>query len=189
MLVGGLRLGRSSADALLLAFSFDADPCPRHHPRPGTDGVPEINQTCAVQTGCFPGDTAGFPVTISGPNACSGDPVTTCTVASGGAGVLAPQILNVTVENGTIRGTGSSGIVLGKSGRVRDLVLIDNGNNGIECLNGCQVLESTVQRTGANGIYQRSVTPQAEIGGSRFVGNVVSGNGAVGSPPRIRRCS
>ena len=28
------------------------------------DGVLEINQTCAVNTGCFPGDTAGFPVTI-----------------------------------------------------------------------------------------------------------------------------
>lgn len=28
------------------------------------DGVYEISQTCAVQTGCFPGDTAGFPVTI-----------------------------------------------------------------------------------------------------------------------------
>jgi hypothetical protein len=29
------------------------------------DGVLEINQTCAVKTGCFSGDTAGFPVTIS----------------------------------------------------------------------------------------------------------------------------
>ncbi|MEZ4333128.1 MAG: hypothetical protein R3F35_15315 [Myxococcota bacterium] len=29
-------------------------------------GVAEINQTCAVLTGCFPGDTAGFPVTIDG---------------------------------------------------------------------------------------------------------------------------
>ncbi len=29
-----------------------------------TDGVLEINQTCAVQTGCFAGDTAGFPVEI-----------------------------------------------------------------------------------------------------------------------------
>lgn len=28
------------------------------------DGVNEINQTCAVQTGCFAGDNAGFPVTI-----------------------------------------------------------------------------------------------------------------------------
>ena len=30
-----------------------------------SDGVLEINQTCAVQTGCFAGDTAVFPVTIS----------------------------------------------------------------------------------------------------------------------------
>ena len=31
-----------------------------------SDGVLEINQTCAVQTGCFAGDTAGLPVTIDG---------------------------------------------------------------------------------------------------------------------------
>ena len=30
------------------------------------DGVLEINQACAVNTGCFPGDTGGFPVTIDG---------------------------------------------------------------------------------------------------------------------------
>ncbi len=29
-----------------------------------TDGVLEINQACAVNTGCFPGDAAGFPVKI-----------------------------------------------------------------------------------------------------------------------------
>jgi hypothetical protein len=29
------------------------------------DGVLEINQTCAVNTGCFAGDTAGFPITIN----------------------------------------------------------------------------------------------------------------------------
>jgi hypothetical protein len=28
-------------------------------------GVLEINQACATRTGCFPGDAAGFPVTIS----------------------------------------------------------------------------------------------------------------------------
>lgn len=28
-------------------------------------GVIEINQTCATRTGCFEGDTAGFPVTLS----------------------------------------------------------------------------------------------------------------------------
>ncbi len=31
------------------------------------DGVVEINQVCAVQTGCLSGDAAGFPVTIDRP--------------------------------------------------------------------------------------------------------------------------
>ena len=36
-------------------------------PALAVDGVVEINQTCAVQTGCFSGDTAGYPVTITQP--------------------------------------------------------------------------------------------------------------------------
>jgi hypothetical protein len=36
-------------------------------PALAVDGVLEINQTCAVQTGCFAGDTAGFPVIITTP--------------------------------------------------------------------------------------------------------------------------
>ncbi len=35
-------------------------------PTLAVDGVLEINQTCAVHTGCLSGDTPGFPVTISG---------------------------------------------------------------------------------------------------------------------------
>ena len=35
-------------------------------PALASDGVLEINQTCAVDTGCFPGDEPGFPVTITG---------------------------------------------------------------------------------------------------------------------------
>ncbi len=31
----------------------------------GSDGVLEINRSCAVQTGCFPGDAPGFPVTLT----------------------------------------------------------------------------------------------------------------------------
>ncbi len=34
-------------------------------PALAVDGVGEINQTCATQTGCFSGDSAGFPVTIT----------------------------------------------------------------------------------------------------------------------------
>ncbi|MEE8164569.1 MAG: right-handed parallel beta-helix repeat-containing protein [Myxococcota bacterium] len=35
-------------------------------PALAVDGVAEINQSCAVQTGCFGGDAAGYPVTIDG---------------------------------------------------------------------------------------------------------------------------
>ncbi len=36
-------------------------------PVQASDGALEINQTCAVETGCFAGDAAGYPVTISAP--------------------------------------------------------------------------------------------------------------------------
>jgi len=36
-------------------------------PAGAVDGVLEINQTCAVQTGCFAGDAPGFPVAIAQP--------------------------------------------------------------------------------------------------------------------------
>lgn len=35
-------------------------------PALASDGILEINQTCALNTGCFAGDAAGFPVTIDG---------------------------------------------------------------------------------------------------------------------------
>jgi len=35
-------------------------------PALAVDGVLEINQTCAKQTGCFSGDSPGYPVTITG---------------------------------------------------------------------------------------------------------------------------
>lgn len=34
-------------------------------PALAADGIREINHTCAIQTGCFPGDTPGYPVSIS----------------------------------------------------------------------------------------------------------------------------
>lgn len=44
---------------LLVSFAVAA-------PALAGNGVLEINQTCAMQTGCFPGDGPGFPITIDG---------------------------------------------------------------------------------------------------------------------------
>lgn len=57
-----LQLDRATpsfyAFGLFLAFFIAS-------PSFSADGVLEINQTCAVDTGCFAGDTAGLPVTIN----------------------------------------------------------------------------------------------------------------------------
>jgi len=44
---------------MLLVFVFST-------PALSSDGVLEINQTCAVNTGCFAGDAPGYPITIDG---------------------------------------------------------------------------------------------------------------------------
>lgn len=61
-----------------------------------SDGVLEINQTCAIQTGCFPGDTAGFPVTI----ATRGSYRLTSSLSYSGSGNVGIQInvANVAVD-------------------------------------------------------------------------------------------
>lgn len=49
---------RAAVSALLLLLGVS--------PALASEGVLEINQTCAVRTGCFSGDAAGLPVTIDG---------------------------------------------------------------------------------------------------------------------------
>jgi hypothetical protein len=55
------RLTLGSVLAFALSLGLAAPPAAH-----ATDGVAEINHTCAVQTGCFPGDSAGYPITIDG---------------------------------------------------------------------------------------------------------------------------
>jgi len=60
------------------------------------DGVLEINQTCAALSGCFPGDTAGFPVTI--------DPTTGAATSVGSTGLRNPTGLAFDPTSGTLFG-------------------------------------------------------------------------------------
>lgn len=56
----GFRPASVVRSALVLALAIVPS-----GPAFATDGVREINQTCAVQSGCFDGDPPGFPVTIT----------------------------------------------------------------------------------------------------------------------------
>ncbi|MBW2423415.1 MAG: hypothetical protein JRG86_04165 [Deltaproteobacteria bacterium] len=106
-------------------------------PALATDGVLEISQTCALETGCFPGDSAGLPVSINAAasyvltsNLTASDPDSNAVgllvndialdlnghairgpaAGVGGSGVHAENRYNITVRNGRIWGFGLAGI-------------------------------------------------------------------------------
>lgn len=136
------------------------------------DGVIEINQVRADAGGVTPGDAPGFPVTLSqaGSYRLTGnltvpDRETTAiqvtsddvsidlngfallgpNIANGfGRGVSASGRTNIQVRNGTIRGMGERGLLLGNRAVVEDLRSLQN-------LDGIEVgIDSRVSRSSAN---------------------------------------
>jgi hypothetical protein len=113
-------------------------------PALAVDGVLEINETCAVETGCFAGDTAGFPVRITAPgsyrltsNLTYASPNQNAIfIEGGGAGstidlngfaIVGPatceRVLNVT----TCSGTGTGNVSAVSSSNLADGVTVKNG--------------------------------------------------------------
>lgn len=172
----------------------------------GVDGVIEINQASALAGGVTSGDTAGFPVTISEKgsyrltgnltvNGGSQNAVTitqsdvtldlngftigcqgTCS-GNGIASTNGPNSNNLTIRNGIVRGMAGDGINVGMDGKIEDMVVADNGGNGISlssvgnysrvvvrstvkgntgngvvCVSNCQVVDSFIVKNGARGI-------------------------------------
>lgn len=136
-------------------------------PVQAVDGVLEINQTCAVQTGCFAGDTAGFPVTIgqAGSYRLTGNLEVPSTTADG-IEVLAEGVTldlngfrlegpgsgsgngvegegDLVVRNGFVRSFGARGIVL-TGGIVEDMVVSLNGGDGISSTEGKTLVRGCV---------------------------------------------
>ncbi len=135
------------------------------------DGVIEINQTCAVQTGCFAGDTAGLPVTIGAagsyrltsnlviPNDdTDGIRITTSDVGIdlNRFAVISSFCLN---ENGSCRpnaGTGTGIKVTTTSSRgisVRNGSITGLGDRGVQLGEQAEVSDLLVRWNGGDGIY------------------------------------
>ncbi len=110
------------------------------------EGAREISQVCAVDTGCFPGDSAGFPVTITaaGSYVLTGDLQVPDENTSG----IFVQTPNATVDLGgfeirgvtTCSGTplvcspssgNGTGLVIGEGGRVLNGTVIGMGLAGV----------------------------------------------------------
>jgi len=188
---GLARLAAPLVAALLLAAAG---------PAWAVDGVLEINQTCATQTGCFAGDTAGFPVDIgaSGSYRLTSNlsvPLTSLTAIDIGAGRVNLDLNGFTVSCGPgCTGTGAT-LILGRG----DLTSVSNGiveraaNAGIDLQGvGSSVDRVTVVSSAGPGISAGSgcrVTNSIVRGGSvgilvlddcQVQGNVVSFSGDVG---------
>jgi parallel beta-helix repeat protein len=121
------------------------------------DGILEINQTCAVQTGCLGSDAPGFPVTLGAP----GSYVLTSDLEppSRGTSAIFTATSDIVLDlNGfsiryTVSGPGTAAAVLGSVRMtVRNGNVLNAGGNGIELGNGAEVVETRVQNSGGDGI-------------------------------------
>lgn len=184
-----------------IAFAFSAA---------ASDGVYEINQTCALQTGCFPGDSAGFPVTIASSGAYRLTSNLRSSAPLGSTVHIAVRDVDLDLNEFVIRcsvlnfpsfnpcsdspHTGAGGIdaAAGTTGvRVRNGVVRDMGSHGILLRGSGEVEGIRAVGNAANGILlgRGSVKDCTATGNGvngiettrgRISGNTASENGAAG---------
>lgn len=155
------------------------------------DGVLEINQICAVQTGCFAGDTAGLPVTITAsgsyrltsnlpvPNEnTDGILVSTSSVSIDLAGfeiagpvVCAGSPLACAPATGTGSGVERT-LATNRGISVRNGTITGMGTYGVRLAEQAEATNLRVRSNGIDGI---------QVGNSSIVsGNTAQGNGRAG---------
>lgn len=171
-------------------------------PVAATDGVLEINLTCATQTGCFSGDAAGLPVTITKPGsyrltsnlATGNNAITAISIATSDAsldlngftigcsfGLLVPPACSGVFGTGS--GVAVDDVFTRSNVAVRDGVIRDMGGDGVRV--GSQGVVTGVRAidNGANGIAAGvEISPFGAQGGqeARLEANTASGNGGHG---------
>ncbi len=148
------------------------------------DGVFEINQTCATTTGCFPGDGAGFPVTIESDGAYQLTSELTLATANQTAIQVStsdPPVVTIDLRGFAITGvttcTGEpavcSGTGLGYGIRsVRDITVRNGtvrgmGDVGVQVGAGSTIEDMLITQNGGDGV-------RITTGGSRR--SIVRGN-------------
>jgi hypothetical protein len=133
--------------------------------------VPNVNTTAIeVDASQVSIDLNGF--SIIGPNSCVGCPAT-CAASGFGRGIFtANSIRNLTVRNGTIRGMGGSGILLGfgATAILEGMTLDQNGAGGFEGGSG----------TATNSFASANLGVGFASGGGRFSSNTSACNGSTG---------
>jgi len=156
-----------------------------------SDGVLEINQTCAVNTGCFSGDTAGFPVTIASAGSYRltsnlNVPDENTTAISVQASDLGIDLNNFAIigpvtcsgaplactPGGTGSGIKADNVLTRRAVSVKNGSITGMGDRGVHLGGQSEVTNLRVRECGAVGIYAYS---GSTISGSTAHSNQVSG--------------
>ena len=135
-----------------------------------------VNTTAIlIQTDDVTLDLNGF--TISGPVSCSGFPAT-CTQSGIGIGIDGQGQENITIRNGTVRGMGNRGVIIG-SGRVVDVTVTENSETGLSLGSSTsQASRIRAVQNGFNGIAGGHINASNSIGnqGHGIIGATCSNN-------------
>ena len=162
------------------------------NPTIASDGILEINQVCAEQTGCFSGDAPGFPVTIDGSAGQSyrltGD-LTILDPSDDGLSIEAPRV-TIDLNGFQIFGFGlgagpGQGITgSGTNGSDARLATISNGSirghrgKGIS-LSGADGVRVSEVAFESNTDGAVSLGDEAQIADCRFTGNGSNGSSTI----------
>ncbi len=123
-----------------------------------SDGVLEINQACAENTGCFTGDSAGFPVTIQNPGSYRLTGSLLLTDVNVSAIVITSLRVTIDLNRFELRGP------VGCGGNGATLVCAPSGSGvGVTGGGGVTILNGSVGGFGAGGIVLNGVSLVREV--------------------------
>ncbi|MFK7896532.1 MAG: right-handed parallel beta-helix repeat-containing protein [Myxococcota bacterium] len=172
-------------------------------PSEAVDGVFEINQTCATQTGCFPLDAPGLPVEISQPGSyrLTGN---LATLNKGTTAILiaaddvhldlngftiacsfsTPAPAGCTAASGQGIGVAADNVFSRERATVRSGTIRDMGSHGVQLGRGTLVENVRIHDNGGIGISLGDNSGGTSEFGGRFSiirGNSIASNGSAGA--------
>jgi hypothetical protein len=129
------------------------------HPTATTNAIETSAENVSIDLGGF---------AIEGPNTCTGEPVTSCSSAASGTGIVVGE--RGRIFGGSITGMGN-GISCGRDTRISDVTVSENVNGGISTARGTSIHDSSVIANGGIGIRANSGGGYVEVKGSTIRGN------------------
>ncbi len=139
-----------------------------------SDGVFEINQACALDTGCFSGDTSGFPVTIGQ----AGSYRLTSSLTPGSADAISVSSSDVSVDLNGFALVGPGSLRTGIVADDQDFLTVRNGvvhsfQTGLDVGGHARIEDLTIRGCSSDGLVVNG-------GGGRVSNNLVVDNQTVG---------